>query len=504
MDNNLEKETKYTTDENGYIFQESEQQDDESFLAELTTDLESTNTDDIPKDMPPLVVKKEPTIAERKAQGQEKRKKIWPWILLSIIILLLAIAGGLFFWIETNDVKLVTLNGEQQIMTHVTPETFVDLYDNITVTFQENGESTSYTYKELDIQVTWSDSQAAMFEGYNVNLDNVYYYFNYSQKLRNIIHGLNQGRRDWAPAQFKETETDFVVISEVIGNKVDIDAVEQYVINNFALTDLVINLDDFKYPQPDYFCTDVEFRNEVFKWEEFKITYSNGFEITPADLKPYFMLTEVNTIVFDERQHETLKEQVWKWINEDLNSYNTLGGTFRFLTHDGQEVELTGVNYGDKMNKQAEHDFLMNVIANMWTCEDRIPEMTIDYPDDIQSNVIEVSLENQHLWYWQDGQVKMDTDIVTGWKNKWDTPKGVYRVLNKINGVYLIGEDYKTWVDKWMRFWEGYGLHDATWRNKFGDNIYARNGSHGCINLPHSFAVKLYDLVEPGDCVVIY
>ena len=98
----------------------------------------------------------------------------------------------------------------------------------------------------------------------------------------------------------------------------------------------------------------------------------------------------------------------------------------------------------------------------------------------------------------------MDTDIVTGWKNKWDTPKGVYRVLNKINGVYLIGEDYKTWVDKWMRFWEGYGLHDATWRNKFGDDIYARNGSHGCINLPHSFAVKLYDLVKPGDCVVIY
>ena len=110
----------------------------------------------------------------------------------------------------------------------------------------------------------------------------------------------------------------------------------------------------------------------------------------------------------------------------------------------------------------------MDVIEKSWTCENRTPEMEIDYPDDIQSNVIEISIEQQHLWYWKNGQVLMDTDIVTGWKNKCDTQHGVYRILNKIDGVYLIGEDYKTWVDKWMRFWNGYGLHDATWRNKFG------------------------------------
>ena len=161
------------------------------------------------------------------------------------------------------------------------------------------------------------------------------------------------------------------------------------------------------------------------------------------------------------------------------------------------------MNYGDKIHRTKEFNFLKEVIINKWSCLDRIPEMEIDYPD-IQANVIEISLEDQHLWYWQNGEVYMETDIVTGWKNKWDTPPGVYRILNMIDGVYLEGEDYKTWVDKWMRFWNGYGLHDATWRNKFGGEIYKRDGSHGCINLPPKFAATLYDMVTPGDCVVIY
>jgi lipoprotein-anchoring transpeptidase ErfK/SrfK len=156
------------------------------------------------------------------------------------------------------------------------------------------------------------------------------------------------------------------------------------------------------------------------------------------------------------------------------------------------------------MDKQKEVKFLVETIERLQICSERIPEMTIDYPDNIQRNVIEISIEDQHLWYWKNGEVYMETDIVTGWKDKWDTPKGVYRMLNKIDGVYLTGADYKVWVDKWMRFWNGYGLHDAMWRPQFGGAIYTKNGSHGCINLPHDFAVKLYDMVEAGDCVVIY
>ena len=35
-------------------------------------------------------------------------------------------------------------------------------------------------------------------------------------------------------------------------------------------------------------------------------------------------------------------------------------------------------------------------------------------------------------------------------------------------------------------------MHDATWRGKFGGQIYKTSGSHGCINLPLSFIKDFY------------
>ena len=48
------------------------------------------------------------------------------------------------------------------------------------------------------------------------------------------------------------------------------------------------------------------------------------------------------------------------------------------------------------------------------------------------------------------------------------------------------------------------GIHDASWRSKFGDQIYLTSGSHGCINVPPEIAKKLYDVLEVGTPVVTY
>ena len=100
----------------------------------------------------------------------------------------------------------------------------------------------------------------------------------------------------------------------------------------------------------------------------------------------------------------------------------------------------------------------------------------------------------------------METDIVTGDTTKHrDTPTGCYFISEHINGKYLIGENYKTWVNKWMRLTnQGIGLHDAKWQPRFGGNRYKGHGSHGCINLPPEFASDLFDTVSTGWLVVIY
>ena len=49
-----------------------------------------------------------------------------------------------------------------------------------------------------------------------------------------------------------------------------------------------------------------------------------------------------------------------------------------------------------------------------------------------------------------------------------------------------------------------YGLHDASWRSRFGGNIYTYNGSHGCVNMPRSEVSKLYNMVEIGTPVYVH
>ena len=48
------------------------------------------------------------------------------------------------------------------------------------------------------------------------------------------------------------------------------------------------------------------------------------------------------------------------------------------------------------------------------------------------------------------------------------------------------------------------GIHDASWRSKYGGTIYQTNGSHGCINTPRDAMVQLYESVEVGTPVVMF
>ena len=55
-----------------------------------------------------------------------------------------------------------------------------------------------------------------------------------------------------------------------------------------------------------------------------------------------------------------------------------------------------------------------------------------------------------------------------------------------------------------MPFNGNVGMHDATWRNKFGSNFYKYSGSHGCINLPFYVAENIYGYIEKGTPVICY
>jgi lipoprotein-anchoring transpeptidase ErfK/SrfK len=55
-----------------------------------------------------------------------------------------------------------------------------------------------------------------------------------------------------------------------------------------------------------------------------------------------------------------------------------------------------------------------------------------------------------------------------------------------------------------MHFYNHCGFHDAYWRSKFGGEIYLKDGSHGCVNMPPAKAKELYELAYAGMPVVVY
>ncbi len=85
-----------------------------------------------------------------------------------------------------------------------------------------------------------------------------------------------------------------------------------------------------------------------------------------------------------------------------------------------------------------------------------------------------------------------------------NTPEGIYAMTYKTRNAILRGRGYATHVNYWMPFNKGIGLHDATWRSKFGGEIYARSGSHGCVNLPLEAAKSIYEYVGKGFPVICH
>ena len=116
---------------------------------------------------------------------------------------------------------------------------------------------------------------------------------------------------------------------------------------------------------------------------------------------------------------------------------------------------------------------------------------------------IDVYISEQKLYYFENNKLLLTSDVVTGKKD--GTPRGHYKIIKKKKDVYLKGDTFLDHVDYWMAFIGGlYGIHDAQWRSEFGGDIYKKNGSHGCVNMPIKNMKKLYEKAGVGTAVNIY
>ena len=120
---------------------------------------------------------------------------------------------------------------------------------------------------------------------------------------------------------------------------------------------------------------------------------------------------------------------------------------------------------------------------------------------------VEISIDNQYLWYFLDGKLLVETPVVTGNLSTGGmdiTRRGFFRIYYMVTDVFLTGPTWNDHVDYWMPFDGGIGLHDSSWRDAYGGDIYITDGSHGCINTPLEAIGIIYNNIWDGVPVIVY
>ena len=208
--------------------------------------------------------------------------------------------------------------------------------------------------------------------------------------------------------------------------------------------------------------------------------------------------------VSDKMEVSVSKSAIESYASQMADRHNGADYKGKFVTTGGSTIGSTVTYYGQRVNKSALADDIYKCVTEQKSGTRTAP-YSAKSSKPYGGSYVEVDLSSQKLWLYKDGERIVTTNLVSGSVAEGHrTPTGVYSIYAKQTDRYLSGEGYRSWVNYWMPFLGGYGLHDASWRSSFGGTIYHYDGSHGCVNLPSSAAKKIYNNVSVGTKVILY
>ena len=214
-------------------------------------------------------------------------------------------------------------------------------------------------------------------------------------------------------------------------------------------------------------------------------------------------------IIPGERGNHSLdKAAMDSFVAHQAAENDSRGQSPHFRTTAGAEIPLVSGATGFRTDQAAEAGALYELIM-AGTQTERLPiYRNLGWhggQNDAGASYVEIDLGSQHLYLYVDGELILDSVIVSGNMGRgWRSPAGLFAVYYKTTNTVLRGPGYARPVSYWMPYHGNYGMHDANWRSEFGNDIYLRNGSRGCINLPYEIAKELYSHVSVGFPVVCY
>ena len=308
----------------------------------------------------------------------------------------------------------------------------------------------------------------------------------------------------------------FEVQEEVLGTLINPEILTPYVKEYLSALGESLNL----YEKGVYIRPEISSDNPELIAAVDRLNHYVGASIT-YELNPKLVTVNSEQIVdwvsWDENFNVLFYEyRARAFMSEFIETYSTRGTTRTFTNPLGHEASVESNFWGWCLDEETEVEEFISNIRNGETAR-REPAYFVS--GSFQENgewgdtFIQVDLTQQHMWYFVDGELVLESPVVTGLPGRSPTPPGIFDIQVMLSPTVLVGPRnpetgeplWRSPVSYWMQItWSGIGLHDATWQPYFGGQRFSYGGSRGCINMPLDKAGELYEMVDIGTVTIVH
>ncbi|MDY2956207.1 MAG: peptidoglycan binding domain-containing protein [Lachnospiraceae bacterium] len=462
----------------------------------------------------------------------KKNKKFLFWLIPVVAFAAFYIIGAI---VSSNKFWGNTYLGEKKAGFMTVADLNNDLVssDSITITTKD-GATESIKLSDIGYKSEYSTDIQAIQKGqspmlwlfnlagkktYDVQTKTTYDEEKLKSEIADIVNNLNSNAVEPANAYIDTSKSEPVIVEAVEGNKIDGDKLQNTIISDLNSGVFSVDIEQSGcYLKPTVYADNAELKSLLSTISELKdvkvtIDLTGATETIDVDTFKNWITTDGTELSFKD-------DLVNEYVSSLADKYNTYGTTRKFPATGIGLVSLPGTardTYGFKLDKDATAEAIKNAIKSG---ESQTIEAVWDNPaltrnaangsGDIGDTYVEIDVSRQHMWYYVDGSLYLDTDVRTGdesgrYKDA-ATPSGIFRILSKSTDKYFLLFQPVVHADYWMPFdWEGCGIHDASWFTTFGGELYKTNGgSHGCINTPLSIVKPMYEKMKVNTPVIVY
>lgn len=344
-----------------------------------------------------------------------------------------------------------------------------------------------------------------------------------------------------ATVSYSKDKRSYEIVKEINGNKIIIKKLLKVVVEALDEGIESIDISDtsrygnvYKMPKITSDCKEIKkeikvMNSAVLRWIKWKIADGVTEKVTPENISKWISYKN-GSVNYDT-------QAMRNWMEKMCLKYKTLGGTRTFKSHTGKDVQISGGDYGwrldyDQMMSQFESALKKKLKSSLQDAYIKEPSSANKKPliinkkavysgtaytqnfddkmkDFDENNYTEVSIAEQMVYVIRDGKVAFSCRCITGLPSDPEraTKTGAYFIKEHKAKAVLKGANYETPVNDWVRIsWTGTGFHEAHWQpwGSWTKDMYQSRGSHGCVNLSPQDAHTIFNMLKYKEVVFIH